>query len=49
MQIVTTKIGRSIENFDEIINAKRRRLSGADKIWSFKPSQEVKVNPTVNI
>jgi hypothetical protein len=49
MQIVTMKIVRSIENFDEITNAKRRRLPRADEIWGFKPSQEVKVNPTLNI
>jgi hypothetical protein len=49
MQIVTMKIVRSIENFDGITNSKRRRLSRADEIWSFKSSQEVKVNPTLNI
>jgi hypothetical protein len=49
MQIATMKMGRFIENFDEITNAKRRRLSRGDEIWSFKSSQEVKVNPTENI
>jgi hypothetical protein len=49
MQIVTMKIGRSIENSEEITNAKCQQLSRADEIWSFNPSQEVKVNPTVNI
>jgi hypothetical protein len=47
--IVTMKIGRSIENSDEITNAKCQQLSRADEIWSFKSSQEVKVNSTVNI